>query len=137
MQEKRKVISGLKPQLDFSWEEREEIVKEYLNSDCSKREIWEKYTGRREEKGRLLDWIRKLGYEELYLSVKSIPIRMPQNKVDKSFENLQLKKRLAELEEELKEVKMRAVAYSTMVDIAEKEFNIPIRKKYNTKPSKR
>ena len=125
MQEKRKVISGLKPQLDFSWEEREEIVKEYLNSDCSKREIWEKYTGRREEKGRLLDWIRKLGYEELYLSVKSIPIRMPQNKVDKSFENLQLKKRLAELEEELKEVKMRAVAYSTMVDIAEKEFNIP------------
>ena len=137
MQEKRKVISGLKPQLDFSWEEREEIVKEYLNSDCSKREIWEKYTGRREEKGRLLDWIRKLGYEELYLSVKSIPIRVPQNKVDKSFENLQLKKRLAELEEELKEVKMRAVAYSTMVDIAEKEFNIPIRKKYNTKPSKR
>jgi len=28
---------------------------------------------------------------------------------------------------------MKAIAYSTMVDVAEKEFNIPIRKKYNTK----
>jgi hypothetical protein len=32
---------------------------------------------------------------------------------------------------------MKAIAFSTMVDIAEKEFNIPIRKKYNTKPSKK
>lgn len=30
---------------------------------------------------------------------------------------------------------MKTVAFSTMVDIAEKEFNVPIRKKYNTKPS--
>ena len=49
------------------------------------------------------------------------------------FETLQLKKRIAELEKKLKDADMKAIAYSTMVDIAEKEFNIPIRKKYNTK----
>ena len=50
------------------------------------------------------------------------------------FEKLQLKKRIDELEKKLKDVEMKAIAYSTMVDVAEKEFNIPIRKKYNTKP---
>ena len=49
------------------------------------------------------------------------------------FETLQLKKRIVELEKKLKDADMKAIAYSTMVDIAEKEFNIPIRKKYNTK----
>jgi len=45
-----------------------------------------------------------------------------------------LKTRINELENKLKDAEMKAIAYSTMVDIAEKEFNIPIRKKYNTKP---
>jgi hypothetical protein len=51
-----------------------------------------------------------------------------------SFETLQLKKRITELEKQLKDAEMKAIAFSTMVDIAEKEFNIPIRKKFNTKP---
>ena len=53
---------------------------------------------------------------------------------DDSFENLQLKKRITELEHQLKDAEMKAIAFSTMVDIAEKQFNIPIRKKVNTKP---
>ena len=51
-----------------------------------------------------------------------------------SFENLQLKKRIAELEKQLKDAELKAIAFSTMVDIAEKEFKIPIRNKLNTKP---
>jgi len=50
---------------------------------------------------------------------------------------LQLKKRITELEQQLKDAEMKAIAYSTMVDIAEKEFNIPIKKKFNTKPSQK
>ena len=49
------------------------------------------------------------------------------------FETLQLKTRIAELEKKLKDAEMKAIAYSTMVDVAEKEFNIPIGKKYSTK----
>ena len=52
-------------------------------------------------------------------------------------ETIQLKNRIAELERELEESKLKAIAFSTMVDIAEKEFNISIRKKHNTKPSKK
>ena len=53
------------------------------------------------------------------------------------LEIYQLKKRIAELESKLKDSEMKAILFSTMVDIAEKEFNIPIRKKYNTNPSKK
>ncbi|MCK9480301.1 MAG: hypothetical protein M0R38_12865 [Bacteroidia bacterium] len=60
-----------------------------------------------------------------------------EDKVIEAFETLQLKKRIAELENRLKDAEMKAIAFSTMVDIAEKEFNIPIRKKYNTKPLKK
>ena len=56
---------------------------------------------------------------------------------DESFENLQLKKRILELENQLKDAEMKVIAFSTMVDIAEKQFNIPIRKKVNTKPLKK
>jgi hypothetical protein len=45
-----------------------------------------------------------------------------------------LKKRIAELEKQVKDAEMKAIAFSTMVDIAEEEFKIPIRKKFNTKP---
>ena len=52
---------------------------------------------------------------------------------DEDFDILKLKKRVAELEKQLQVAEMKAIAFSTMVDIAEKEFNIPIRKKHNTK----
>jgi hypothetical protein len=61
----------------------------------------------------------------------------PPNPELESFEILQLKKRISELENQLKDAEMKAIAFSTMVDIAEKEFNIPIRKKLNTKPLKK
>lgn len=152
MEKKSKVISGLtdikivkKPMKYFTDAEKHLIIQEMLKTGCTKRDIWEKYTGQEEEHGLLLRWMRKLGYDD------SIPTRRPnftsnliqmKNKKQtqespESFENLQLKKRVEELEKQLKEAEMKAIAFSTMVDIAEKEFNIPIRKKYNTKPSKK
>ena len=62
--------------------------------------------------------------------------RLEKKNTDQSsgdFETLKLKKRIAELEKQLQTAEMKAIAFSTMVDIAEKEFNIPIRKKHNTK----
>jgi hypothetical protein len=52
---------------------------------------------------------------------------------DVDFEKLQLQKRISDLEKQVQVAEMKAIAFSTMVDIAEKEFNIPIRKKFNTK----
>ena len=58
---KRKVLTT-KPPTAFSIEERKSIIEEYLSSGYSKQEIWEKYTGKKEEHGRLLRWMRQLGY---------------------------------------------------------------------------
>jgi transposase len=152
MYKKSKLISGLtgrkiirKPSSYYSNEEKHNIIQEMFSSGCTKKDIWEKYTGQEEEHGQLLRWMRKLGYDD------SIPTRRPNfvpNPIEmkkktntdnptESFENLQLRKRIEELERQLKDAEMKAIAYSTMVDIAEKEFNIKIRKKYNIKPSKK
>jgi transposase len=50
------------------------------------------------------------------------------------FEVQKMKKQIAELEKQLKDAELKAMAFSMMVDIAEKEFKIPIRKNIDTKP---
>jgi len=151
MDKKSKQISGLKTgkiiqksNKYFSEVEKHFIIKELLSTGSTKAQIWEKYTGQLEEHGQLLRWMRQLGYDT---SVKTrrpnfdtktkVMTKKESRKSIKTgfddFETLQLKKRIAELEKKLKDADMKAIAYSTMVDIAEKEFNILIRKKYNTK----
>jgi transposase len=143
---KSKVISGLKCRHYFTISQRHQIIQELISSGCTKQQIWEKYTGYIGEHGQILRWMRKLGYPT------ELPVRRPNfvenyhvmpkkqtfvTQAEDSFENLQLKKRIAELEAQLKDAEMKAIAFSTMIDIAEKEFNIPIRKKANTKPLKK
>ncbi len=131
----------------FTESEKHKIIQELISAQCTKVEIWEKYTGEAEEHGQLLRWMKQLGYNtgiktrrpnivsNLYpMTQKKVKPDKPVNTSDESFENLQLKKRIAELEKQLKEAELKAIAFSTMVDIAEKEFKIPIRKKLNTKP---
>ena len=128
----------------FSVEEKHLIIQELLSCRKTKREIWEKYTGEEEERGQLLRWMRKLGYNTDVITRRpkfvTNYIAMPNkrqvntNRVETDFENLQLKKRIDELEKQLRDAELKAIAFSTMVDIAEKEFKIPIRKKHNTKP---
>ena len=154
MDKKSKSISGLregkiiiqKPNRYFTETEKHQVISELLSSSCTKAEIWQKYTGQNEEHGQLLRWMRQLGYDTTIKTRRpnfagNIPIMAKKTKVEnqgiEDFEVLQMKKRIAELENQLKDAEMKAIAFSTMVDIAEKEFNIPIRKKYNTKPSKK
>jgi hypothetical protein len=63
--EKSKAILGLRKPEEFDWFERKQIVEEYLQSKKTKKEIWFKYTGQTKEGGSLLNWIRKLGYEDM------------------------------------------------------------------------
>ncbi len=152
MDKKSKQLSGLKrgelikkPNKYFSEPEKHFIIQELLSTGCTKVQIWEKYTGQIEEHGQLLRWMRQLGYDSSIKTRRAnfdTKITVMSEKKSKKetgtnlddFEILQLKKRIDELEKKLKDSDMKSIAYSTMIDIAEKEFNIPIRKKYNTKP---
>ena len=49
----------------LSWEEREEMIKEYVTGNWTKTEVWKRYTGQTEEHGQILRWMRKLGYISL------------------------------------------------------------------------
>jgi transposase len=126
----------------FTTAERHRIINEWINSGCSKNEIWRKYTGHREEHGHLLRWMRQLGYlpafegrrRNIVSKSYSMEEKNDNANASESFEVLQLKKRISELEKQLKDAELKAIAFSTMVDIAEREFKIPIRKKLNTKP---
>ena len=56
-----------------------------------------------------------------------IKTRKPKTKEE------ELSARIKELEKALEYEKLKSLAYNTMIDIAEKEFNIPIRKKPGTR----
>ena len=140
-----------KTQKDFGEAEKHAIIQELIETHCTKAEIWEKYTGQEEEHGQLLRWMKQLGYNtgiktrrpNIVTQLHAMPKKQKQptppaekrhSKPESDFETLQFKKRIKDLEAQLQDAEMKAIAFSTMVDIAEKEFKIPIRKKYNTKP---
>ena len=144
-------MSGLNKKLkttkifNFSEEDKRLIIEDYLQSGLTKKEIWNKYTGRDEEHGAILYWMRKYGYisnnkEKSIIFAPKRGIMLSKNQKQESnldFENLQLKKRIAALEKQLQESEMKSIAWQTLVEIAERELNINIKKNFNTKPSKR
>ena len=109
----------------FSEEEKLRIIQEVLSGRISKEEARSKY----EIKGHsaILNWMRSFGIS----SLKTVE----QLKASKKEEHVDA--RIKELEEALKASELKAEAYSKMIDIAEQEFKIKIRKKSDTKQSKR
>lgn len=136
--EKSKPILGLKNPRFFSLEERRQIIEEWQQSGKTKREIWEKYTGRVEEKGRIFRWMRELGLDISKKQTILNPVKsdnMAKSKNDISSEVLEMQEKIKALEKALLNSELRATAYETMIEIAEKELKINIRKKSNTKQS--
>jgi len=135
---KSKVILGQKPPSAFTLEERKMIVEEYLRTGCTKQDIWEKYTGQPEEKGHFLYWIRQVGYDipakwGKLAHQNSSP--MSKSMPERSKEAAQLKERVEQLEKALVQSELRATALETMIEVAEKELKINIKKKSYTKQS--
>lgn len=124
--------------LYFSDHEKKLIIEDYLSGSETKQAVYSHYTGYPAENGKITTWMRKFGIEDKFVKNTNFDSMPKKKKVkeqsSEDFEMLKLKKRIAELEKQLQTAEMKAIAFSTMVDVAEKEFNIPIRKKHNTKP---
>jgi transposase-like protein len=126
----------------FSESEKRMIIEDYLHSGLTKKAIWHKYTGQGADHGLLLYWMYKYGYFPEYKEksvtfaskITNMSTHNQQQTSLSDFETLQLKTRILELEKQLHESEMKAIAWQTMVEIAEREFNISIKKKFNTKP---
>jgi transposase-like protein len=134
--EKSKIILGLKKSFEFSLEERKLIIEEYLTSGKTKREIWEKYTGEKQEHGSLLRWMRQIGYDIAPKWSKFAPKNttiMTKKESEIISEKTELLEKIAMLEKALVNSELKSTMYETMIEIAEKELKISIKKKFNTK----
>ncbi len=106
------------------------IVKEYLETDKSIKVLSLQYgigTG-----GTIFNWMRKfgLGYEtEEQLKVTN----QVTKEIRKTPEERALEQKLKTLEQELAYEKLRTKALNTLIDIAEEELKISIRKKSGAK----
>ena len=106
------------------------IIQEVRLGLLSKEEARRRYGIR--GKSAILKWMRKFGYVP---NIESAPLKKKSKELPDDPK--ELKERIEELEKALEEAKLSSEFYSTMIDIAEKEFKIPIRKKSVTKQSRK
>jgi transposase len=101
------------------------VVREVLSGELTQKEANQRYGIRGHST--ILKWIRKFE-EHKSFSLNMTPI--------KKSESQDLQKRLKQLEYQLENERLRSEGLSRMIDIAEEELKITIRKKSNTKQSK-
>ena len=119
---------------EYPEELRQKIVKEVLAGKLTKAEARTQY--QIGGNSRIIEWIRnyeKYGFCTL-LSAQRLPLLMPQkDNRDMPSHQQELEARIKLLESRLKDESLLREMYSRMIDIAEKEYKITIRKKSNTK----
>ena len=119
----------------YSGSFKRKVCEEYLLTGQSKMSLLKKYDIRM--KSGIQKWLRQLGYEDIHQKARywgSSQSSLAKKTTDTSASKADsLEKRIKELERLLEDEQLRSEAYSRIIDIAEKEFHIPIRKKPNTK----
>ena len=114
----------------FSEQLKRHIIAEVESGKMSKEQARDFY----QIKGNsaILYWMRRMEKVNHTFSAESNNTMASQ---DENTKELLLK--IKRLERSLEDAELKAEGFSTMIDIAERELKISIRKKYNTKQSKR
>jgi transposase-like protein len=113
---------------------KRKVIDEYLAGGISKMDLLRKYNIR--TKSGIQRWMKKFGYTDVHKSteIKFTSLTSADLKKKPDLKNDdELHKKIRELERQLAEEKLRSEAYARIIDKAEKELKIPIRKKPNTK----
>jgi transposase len=106
------------------------VVTEFLSTDITQRELKLKHGFK--GGSTLYKWISKFDIakpDDDFFKKQEVMSK----EVSKSKSELELESKIKKLESELEYEKLRTQALSTMINIAEEQFNIPIRKKSGTK----
>lgn len=114
---------------------KRQVCEEYIQGGQNQKEVLSR--NKIDNLNALSIWLRRYGYLEKKdnFAQKEIPI-MPKRKLN-SAEYESLVQRIKELERELEDEKLRSEGFNLMIDIAEKEFKIGIRKKFVPKQSEK
>ena len=115
---------------------KEKIIQEYLNTGCGYRKLQEKYGVSR---ATICNWV------QVYQGIHNLPktslqqkhyISPMQRKQKETHANeAALLDKIASLERQLKHQELRAEVLDKLIDVAEKQLNISIRKKPGTQQS--
>lgn len=112
---------------------KRKVCDEYLRTGVAKTSLLVKYNIK--YRSAIQTWLKQLGYVDIYQKVSYLDIKnqfaLATKKSNKriSSSDQTLESRVKELERLLEDEQLRSDAYKRMIDIAEKELNIPIRKK--------
>ena len=110
------------------------VIEEYLSSKCSKMELLRKYNIH--FKSAIQTWMRRLGYEDRHRVQKikfDSTLPFTASMATKNENTRELQKRIHELEQQLQDERLRSEAYLRIIDKAEKELKVSIKKKHSTK----
>lgn len=114
-------------QKDYSMSFKLQVVQEIERGELSATEATLKY-GIQARKS-VVNWLRKYGTFDWE---HQTPSNMPKNQEQKLMELEQrvrlLEKQKAHLESQVEKADKKAIIFDMMIDLAEKEYNIPIRK---------
>ncbi len=117
----------------YSEELKIKIIKEVLNGNLSKAEANRLYEIR--GKSSILEWTRKYSGEQGY-DKRGRPLNSKNMQIKNDKLSAQ-SRRILELEESLRIEKLKVRLSNTMIDIAEEEYGINIRKKFGARQSKK
>ena len=115
-------MSGLKTSVHYTLSFKLKVIDEVLNGGLSKEAANKKYGIK--GNSTITKWIRKLGPSVITIEDHIL--------TDKEYKN-----RIKELEQMLEHEKMKRKAAELMIEIAEKTMNIEIKKKSDTRQSKK
>jgi transposase-like protein len=130
---KENLLPGHHEYRRYSDSTRKLIVQEYKSSGHSMQYLQKKFGIR--STSTIFYWIKSAENEakESYLSAKKTLTLMVDKNFNEPVQIQKLKQRIKELERELEDSRLLTEAYRRMIEKAEEELKIPIRKKHNTK----
>ena len=127
MEKREKVVYEKRSQKDYSMSFKLEVVKEIESGLISTSGAKKKYGI--QARSTVINWLRKYGTFDWE---NQTPANMPQSKEQRLMELEArvklLEKQKAMLEHQVERADKKAIIFDMMLDIAEKEYNISIRK---------
>ena len=112
-------------QSQYSDEFKRHVCNEFLTGTQTRRTIEHKF---KIGNSRLNFWLKEMGYD--YTRPRSVPLCIMSESVPSNSEK---NKTVEKLKRELEDAKLLAETYRRMIELAEQELKISIRKKSNTK----
>lgn len=115
-------------QKDYSYAFKLQVISEIERGELTKKAAQRKYGIQGD--GTILSWIRKYGNLDVDYQTQLRKMKSPEQKIMELEQQIKLlEKKNRTLEKELDQTNKKAIFFDMMIDIAEKDLNISIRKK--------